>query len=240
MDAATLLTLWEEEADLPAVPRALALLAAARPGTTVEEWSRRTIGERDGELLALRQELFGDVLDAAATCQACGESLEVSFTADDLRQAAPAELDALRVELDGYQVQSRVPTSLDLLEVTSSSGAEATAGALLRRCVKTARFGDTDIDAAKLPDNVLRAVSEGMAAADPLADVQVALACPACEQTMSITFDVASYLWNEIDELAQRMLVEVHLLAGAYGWTETDVLALSPRRRRLYLEMQGG
>ena len=64
--------------------------------------------------------------------------------------------------------------------------------------------------------------------------------CPACGHDASITFDVVSYLWNEIDEWAKRVLVEVHVLAAAYGWSERDVLALSPRRRRLYLEMQGG
>jgi hypothetical protein len=34
-------------------------------------------------------------------------------------------------------------------------------------------------------------------------------------------------------------LLEVHALASHYGWTEPDVLALPPARRRAYLEMVG-
>jgi hypothetical protein len=33
----------------------------------------------------------------------------------------------------------------------------------------------------------------------------------------------------------------VHLLARAYGWRETDILALSARRRQSYIELiEGG
>jgi hypothetical protein len=30
---------------------------------------------------------------------------------------------------------------------------------------------------------------------------------------------------------------EVHLLASAYGWRESDILAMTPWRRQLYLEL---
>jgi hypothetical protein len=33
------------------------------------------------------------------------------------------------------------------------------------------------------------------------------------------------------------VLREVHILASAYGWREDDILAMSPARRRIYLEM---
>ena len=34
-----------------------------------------------------------------------------------------------------------------------------------------------------------------------------------------------------------RILREVHTLAAAYGWSEAEILALSPARRRVYLEL---
>ncbi len=52
-------------------------------------------------------------------------------------------------------------------------------------------------------------------------------------------FDILSYLWTEIEDWAQRLLVDVHTLAVSYGWSERDILALSPRRRRMYLELLG-
>jgi hypothetical protein len=38
---------------------------------------------------------------------------------------------------------------------------------------------------------------------------------------------------------ARSLLAEVHSLARAYGWTESEILALSPQRRSTYLEMVG-
>jgi len=37
--------------------------------------------------------------------------------------------------------------------------------------------------------------------------------------------------------MVRRLLVEVHALASAYGWSEQEILSLSDARRRLYLEM---
>jgi hypothetical protein len=31
----------------------------------------------------------------------------------------------------------------------------------------------------------------------------------------------------------------VHLLASAYGWSEGDILSMSPVRRQFYLEISG-
>ena len=60
-----------------------------------------------------------------------------------------------------------------------------------------------------------------------------------CGHEWDELFDVVSFVWAELEVQACRLLQEVHVLARAYGWREGDVLALSPRRRRLYLEMVG-
>ena len=51
-----------------------------------------------------------------------------------------------------------------------------------------------------------------------------------------LTLDIVSFLWSEISSLAKRHLREVHTLAWAYGWSEADILAMSPARRQFYLE----
>ncbi len=76
-----------------------------------------------------------------------------------------------------------------------------------------------------------------MEEADPQGNVQLALDCPACGHRWLQAFDILTYLWREIDDWAQRTLREVHLLASAYGWSEQAILALSARRRHMYLEM---
>lgn len=65
------------------------------------------------------------------------------------------------------------------------------------------------------------------------------LTCPSCNHGWHALFDIVSFFWSEIQSWASRIMREVHLLASAYGWRETDILAMSPLRRRLYLEMVG-
>jgi hypothetical protein len=76
-----------------------------------------------------------------------------------------------------------------------------------------------------------------MAELDPLADVQLALTCPECEAEELVTLDIARFFWNEVDAWAGGVLQQVHALAMAYHWRQDDILALSPRRRQIYLDM---
>lgn len=238
LNAAALLHAWEEGGSQPPVRRALLLLAAAWPDTSVDEWARASIGQRDGQLLTLREELFGSRLESLTACPQCKEQLEVTFNTQDIRVAPPAVRDRLRVEAGGYDIECRLPTSADLLEV-AEPGASDTAETLLDRCVEKVRRGGADVESATLPDEVVKAVTKGMAEADPQAMVQVALTCQACQHRWSMTFDILSYVWNEIEDWAQSLLYDVHALASAYGWREGDILAMSARRRQLYLDMLG-
>ena len=52
-------------------------------------------------------------------------------------------------------------------------------------------------------------------------------------------FDIATVLWTELAGLARSLIEEVDALASAYGWSEREILALSGRRRRAYLELAG-
>src|SRR6185312_12716599 len=106
---------------------------------------------------------------------------------------------------------------------------------LLERCVVEAPSGVTD-----LSPSVLDAIVAQMGEADPQAVVDLSLECPACEFSWSLPFDIAGYLWSEVEDLVHRLFGEVHMLASAYGWSEREILAMSPLRRRIYLDMVEG
>jgi hypothetical protein len=114
---------------------------------------------------------------------------------------------------------------------------EANRGQLLQRCVRAARRAGLEVPVAELPIAVGTAIAPRMAEADPPADVQLALACPQCAHAWEASFDIVSYFWAEIQAWAGRLVREVHSLASAYGWGETEILALSPWRRQAYLEL---
>jgi hypothetical protein len=133
-----------------------------------------------------------------------------------------------------YEIDYRLPTTVDLLEVASGSG-QAVA-ALFNRCVEARHRGST-IQSETLPAPVFELVAANMAEVDPYADIQIALDCAGCSHRWSMVFDVVSYLWGEIEDWAERLIRDVHALASAYGWSEREIVGMSARRRRLYLEL---
>ena len=239
LSAAELLVVWEQGLGSPPAAGALILLAAACPEVPASSLPKLTVGERDGLLLTLREWLFGPQLESIVSCPQCGESLELSFAVDDIR-AAPAANDAaalgqpshLSLEVAGCDVQFRVPTVAD-------ADAASSPQQLLESCLVAASCNGEEQAAGDLPEAVIEALSHQMATADPQADVQLALDCPACDHSWLAAFDVASFLWEEIGSWAQRTLLEVHQLARAYGWSEADLLTMSPLRRQVYLTMVG-
>jgi hypothetical protein len=86
-------------------------------------------------------------------------------------------------------------------------------------------------------DEDLDQIGQRLAMADPLAETLLALRCPICENEWEENLDIVSFLWREIEARARRLLFEIHTLASAYGWAETDILSLSEHRRALYFEM---
>jgi len=207
------------------VARALALLAQAT-GLPEEELARWSVGRRDANLLHLRAQLLGPSLQALAPCPACGEVAEVAFPFDAvLSGPAEPEPPAL-LNVGGLQLRLRLPTSEDQLALAACIDADTARHLLLHRCVEGASSFD---------QGLTQAVADAMAQADPDADIQLVLDCPACGHRWSQILDVPAFVLAETRALAQRLLQEVHLLASAYGWSERDILALSPWRRQAYL-----
>ncbi|MEU2684101.1 hypothetical protein ABZ654_09530 [Streptomyces hygroscopicus] len=124
----------------------------------------------------------------------------------------------------------------------ASTAADRARRALLARCVVSVHRSGQPVPAdrlpaAELPEPVQRRLAEAAERADPAADVTLKVACPACGAATRAELDIASYLWAELDHWARDLLLDVHLLATAYGWSEPQILALSPLRRRYYLEL---
>jgi hypothetical protein len=242
--------LWAAEAGAAQHPldRALTLLAAALPDVPRDRLAALSVGERDALLLALRERQLGAALAAYAECPRCGERLEFTLDAAALRGGTPPAVAAEAPEhvyalaVDGYALRFRLPDSRDLAAVVLGSGGDPAAGQalLVRRCVLRAARDGADVGPDDLPAAVLVALAERMAEADPRAETLLDLRCPACDHAWQVLFDPGAFLWTELAVQARRLLREVHTLARAYGWREADTLALSPWRRRCYLELVEG
>jgi len=251
LPARDLLEVWDRGACQAPCERALALLAAASPEAAAEDLARLSIGRRDGLLLDLREQTFGAELVSVASCPGCGEGLETTFRAADIRAVPEAEAaDPLELTSGAWTVRFRLPDSTDLTALTvagdageprdaGGEGGEGGRALLLARCVLSVELGGRPAIAAELPEEVTRALAERMERSDPQAEVRIALTCPSCGHRWESVFDILSFFWSEIAAWAEHTLREVHVLASAYGWREPDVLALGPRRRQLYLRLVG-
>ncbi len=238
LSAAQLLSIWEAGLTQPAWQRALSLLGVALPDISADALAHLPVGQRDAYLLDLRESLFGPQLTSLANCPSCGERLELSFAIDNVRsERLPGQEGEYSLEVGETRVAFRLPNSLDLAEIAGSSSAQQARQRLLTRCILSAETKGKACAPDELPDPVKTALVARLAALDPQGDVQIDLSCPACAHQWQVAFDILSYLWSEINAWAQRMLREVHLLARAYGWSESDILALSPGRRGAYLQM---
>jgi hypothetical protein len=267
LSTSDLLAVWEQGLLQPPGEWALSLLAAANPGTPPAALARLTVGQRDAMLLTLREWTFGSRLASVVDCPACGKRLELEFDLADirvpalppalpepvgpperqslLRPARPAEPvpEVLSLTAGDYELSFRLPNSQDLVALAGHNGQQDVATVrqqLLERCLLQARYRGEERAADQLPMEVVDAVAARMVEADPQADVELALSCPACGQQWSAAFDILSFFWTDVDAWARRTLRDVHQLARAYGWAEADILAMSPWRRQVYLDMIGG
>lgn len=240
LSAGELLEVWELGLTQGLVERVLTLLAAACD-THPAALAGLTIGQRDACLLTLREWTFGSEMSSVLTCPGCGRRLELTFDVAEIRVEAPADPgQPASLAREGYDVQFRSPDSTDLAVVAGESDPLRLRERLLERCLLVAHHDGEPVSADRLPPGIVDAVVEGIAQADPQADVELAVSCASCGHPWRTIFDIASFFWSEIDLWAGRILREVHTLASTYRWTERDILALSPRRRQLYLEMVNG
>ena len=224
LSATELLSVWESGSSQIPLQRALTILAAACPELSLDSLALLSIGQRDARLLQLREAMFGAELTGITDCPECGEKVELRFNCSDVSAESEIESAAeLALESNGRQVRFRLPTSADLLAVNSSEE-------LLERCVLNRGNHLTK-------DAFLPAIAEKMSTVEPMADIRLALNCPNCAHQWEAAFDIVAFLWREISAAARRLLHEVHALASAYGWTEPEILALNPARRRAYLEL---
>ena len=242
--AAKLLEVWESGQHQAHVEKALTLLAAARPNASRETLARLSIGERDAGLIALRESLFGTQVTSLTDCPACGERLELSFNVRDIHTSSATDRDAtITLSRSGYELQLRLPNSLDLLSLTDCSSVEEMRAKLFKQCVQRIRHRGrvkSAEHAREIPSQIVELAIQRIGEADPQADVEVNLLCPSCQHGWQTSFDIVSYLWTELQARATQLLREVHLLASTYGWRESDILSLSAQRRRCYLEMVVG
>jgi hypothetical protein len=227
---ADLLSLWEAGHRLHSLDRGLLAVRAllARPGEdSVADWP---LGRRNEALARLHANYFGPALQGWTECAQCGEKLE--FTVDCGTLIERQQVRVRRpIVVKGQTF--RVPASRDLARVAG----EPDAGAAAMRLAELCRVDGSADREASWSREEMEELGQQMSEADPLAEILLSLACPVCEAMREQALDLPAFLWAELEALVKRMLHEIHILASCYGWSETEILALSENRRAMYVQM---
>lgn len=209
LDGGALLDLYQNGrmADAPGRLAVLARAAGADAATL-------PLAELDRRIWALRADWLGAAAsEAVCPCPACGGRLE--FTLPAGFALPPAISDRISVAWHGRSHALRPPRLSDI--------------------------GPAGLDPRRLGDGpwhdpgFAAAAARALQAADPALALGFAMTCPDCGRAVEQVFDPAGYFWAEIEDMARRLLHEVAVLARAFGWSEAEILALTPARRALYL-----
>jgi hypothetical protein len=218
------LALWDEGAQRHPLDRSALLCAQARSDLPAEAIVDLPLGEVTRSVLRLREATFGARIDSHVDCPFCGARLAVSVMTSEVLPAEGATSDLVRT--DGL----RPPTLRDLAAVADVVDPEEGARRLLQRCM-------TASTSATLLEADLDEIEALFDALDPSADLELQVTCTECGKSVLATLDASVVLWDEIEAQGKMLLRMVHVLAVAYGWTESEILDLGPARRAAYMAM---
>lgn len=211
-DTAVILELYEE--GMTAGPSGRARLLCTAAG---DDPDHAPLGDVDRAIWTLHNRLFaGSACDAIATCPHCGALAEFTLPAD-MTLPERSGNSPVTVPFEGRTYALRLPRLADM-----SNGAPDL----------VAIGPDAPWDAP----GFATLAEDALDRADPGMRPQLGLVCETCEQPATLTFDVSGWVWAKIALAAPRLIDEVARLARAFGWSEADILALSPARRAHYLK----
>ena len=202
------------------------------------------VGDREALLLHLRRLTFGDRMQCILACPIpeCKEKMDLDLNVKDLLlQPYPCKEEWHRARLNdngqAYEVCFRVPTGADQEIVSELAQIDLLAASrmLLHRCIRSIATDGKIVE--ELPVALELPLSRKMAELDPQAELVINIVCPACKNKVSVIFDTASYLSQEMAIHIENIYREVHMLAFYYHWSESDILGMNQRKRGRYLEL---
>jgi hypothetical protein len=235
-----LLTVWEREMNQSLIQKTLILLSHANPEMQFEDIAKLSIGKRDAMLFQLRKWMFGTRLVNTAYCPKCNVQIEWETEIGDLDvldKTTEQLQDEYSVKIENFNIRFRLPNTNDFKYFSGSHTSNFDRKTILSNCIAEVTKDLEDFEISKLPDKVFNALEDYIEQIDSHADIRMVLTCPNCSNRWESSFDIISYLWAEIDSWAKNVLQEVAFLARNFGWSEQQILAMSPKRREMYLEM---
>jgi hypothetical protein len=202
---------------------------------TPELAARLVVGDREALMLHLRQITFGDKLEPVVRCpkDACGQQMDVSLRVSDLlvepSNGVPEYFERDSPGLGAFRFRLPCGQDQEAVAALARSDPHAAALTLLGRC--------TDHGVQDLPAGAVEIIGEWMAELDPQAEIRLDLTCPECGHAFTSLLDAGAYLFEETAMRSRELYWQVHFLATHYHWSESEILGMTPPKRKRYIDL---
>lgn len=224
---------WSREARPVRVSRVLELMFDRISGqpVTVDRVRRLASSAREWLLQKAALRVWPDKGWFQARCSVCAQDADLPVTLASV-PLKPAERDFPSIAVE---------TSLGVRRFEAPNGAHeealGTVSAMrdpVRHLLALCGLDDTaEADAKAFTAEDLTRIEAAFETACPdVADVVLA-ACPSCQATIEAHIDPLQFAFPP----AIQILREVHTIAGAYHWSEAEILALPSSRRTAYADL---
>lgn len=183
-------------------------------GAEIAGWN---LSKRRQGLLAVAVATSGPRRIVTTACEdpLCGEKLDLELDLTSFRQDWRADDVAFR------EGRLRLPRPADLA-IPGADAPERMAQLLFEGKPPDREGWEAEAEAV-------------LSEADPLGDLELCAECLNCGAPIAMPLTLETFLLDELARVAMRLLDEIHVLAFAYHWTESEIMALPVGRRRHYL-----
>lgn len=237
LSAQRILDVWEQGVSSTPEGRTQALLGLARPELSTQALSGLVLGERNKNLLGLRQQLYGSKLQGYIECGECGEALDLEFSIDEIDLFSTTEIpDIHTVSNANLNFKVRLPNSNDLHALAELNNIEDGRRLLFSLCVMEVQRDSSEITINELSENELDELEKIISEIDPRMEIVFDLRCPQCSHSWQSPLEIGTFVWSEYDVYARQLLEQVHTLASRYAWSESEILSMSEQRRQYYMQ----
>jgi hypothetical protein len=206
------------------------------------------VSDREFLMLRLRELTLGKSFRAMLVCgdPKCAQSMDLALNLDDLKpEGSSVDRRVFNLEvLEGtgcFSIEFRLPTGADQEAGADwlKGDAEAAVTRLLTRIIL--RVNDNcsidDQTVTALPAPVLEKLEQRIAELAPLLSIDLSAACVECGRTSLTHLDLISFFLDELQQSRRVLEREVHCIAWHYHWPEREILSLTRRKRRRYIEL---
>ncbi|NET40223.1 MAG: hypothetical protein F6K19_51205 [Cyanothece sp. SIO1E1] len=238
---ASILEIWEKGAALSGSQKSRLLLAVGYPQASVDLIDRSPLGAWNVALLRLREWQIGSNITLIDRCPECSETIEfVSSTNDLLAADSPPTYNSNKVlAFRNWELTHRSLFGSDLIESETDQPTDpidAGKSLIERTILKLTRNGN-QANPRDMSASLWEKLASSISEYDSLSEIVFNLSCPKCGHNWESLFEPGEHLWIELSAKAKALLYEIHVLAIAYSWRESEILKLSDDRRAAYLSL---